>query len=433
MANEQYKTMLPVWKMCEDAAAGERFVHAAGQTYLPRLKGESAKSYLVRKSMTPWFGATWRTIIVLRGMIFRVDPVVEVEQILIDNIDNSGKSLTTFAKEVVLEVLKTSRAGIFVEYPDTSDSITQAGTVGARPYLSLFKAIEITDWGTRIVSGVELLDKVQLIIDAENQLLLALDNGGVYYQQQIKVGKNGHRISEEAPVYPKMNGKVLTHIPFQFIGADQLTHEITEPALIDLITMNFHHYRQSSSYERGCFLSGLPSLFLYGPLDQDTVYLGGDTGNKMTDPQCRAEFVEVKSNFQALLDNLSQKERMMAVLGARMLEDTKKTAETEQTVARRQSGEESVLADIAATCEAGILNALRWCTEWLDKDPGKVVFRLNRQFIPADLTSQQITSLMTAYIQGGISYDTLFYNFRKAGMYPPNTDKDAERGAIGEL
>ena len=430
--HKDYKKMLPVWQMCEDAAAGERFVHAKGPDYLPKLKGEAAKDYLTRLKMTPWFGATWRTIIALRGMIFRSDPVMEVNDIFKENINNGGKSLIAFSKDVVLQVLKTARAGILVDYPDTSGDLTQAGALAARPYLELFNAVDILDWQLDIENGVEILTRVELKLSDEDALILLLDKTG-YSQIKAKLDRNGKITNEEAPYQPKMDNKPLRFIPFQFVGADSLDPTITEPPLIDLITMNYHHYRQASAYERGCFLSGLPTLFLYTSDDPGVIYVGGPTANRLKDNQAKAEFIEVKSEFKALLANLEQKERMMVVLGARMLEDVKKTAESEGTVARRQSGEESVLADIASTCEAGILKALQWATMWSGEDAKNVEFRLNREFVPAKLTSQEITALMSAYIQGGISYDTLFYNFQRAGMYPPNADKDSERGAMSEL
>lgn len=430
--HKDYKKMLPVWQMCEDAAAGERFVHAKGPDYLPKLKGEAPKDYLTRLKMTPWFGATWRTIIALRGMIFRTDPVMQVNDIFKENINNGGKSLIAFSKDVVLQVLKTSRAGILVDYPDTSEEQTQAGTFTARPYLELYNAVDILDWKLEIENGIEILTRVELKLGDEDVLILTLEADG-YWQTKAKLDRNGRITDQKEPVQPKMNNAPLNFIPFQFVGADSLDPTITEPPLIDLITMNYHHYRQASSYERGCFLSGLPTLFLYTSDDPGIIYLGGATANRLKDNQAKAEFVEVKGEFKALLANLEQKERMMAVLGARMLEDSRKTAESEGTVARRQSGEESVLADIASTCEAGILKVLQWATEWLGEDPADVEFRLNREFVPAKLTSQEITALMSAYIQNGISYDTLFYNFQRAGMYPPNADKESERGAIGEL
>lgn len=446
--HQQYKDMESRWQKCRDASAGEHEVHSKGELYLPKLTGENDDKYKKRKMMTPFFGATWRTIKALRGMMFRKPPETnypESMQALIDNIDYTGNSLTSFAQKVALESLTVGRVGVMVEYSSVSDDMTRADAIarGARPFFTMYATENILDWDSIVVDGHKKLSKVRLREDSKNfsdielkdgeeiHRALTLEETG-YVQRVYVVGAKEERQALD-DIIPRMSGKAMDFIPFQFIGTDSIDTDVEIPPLMDLVDMNFHHYRQSSSYEHGCFISGLPSLFIFGNSDPDKViYLGGSTANSFPDPQANAQFVEVTSAFEALLKNLDRKEQQMAVLGARMLESQKSGVESAEAIERRQSGDESILADISTTISKGLTNCLKWIAQWEGIDAGDISIQLNREFLPMKMTAQEITALMAAYIQRGLSYDALYHNFKRGGMYPEGSTMEEERSLIDE-
>lgn len=459
MIHKDYLKMKTRWKMCRDAAAGEHEVHEAKTTYLPRLPQETDDAYSIRLMMTPWFNASWRTIIGLRGMMFRRPPTINYPEALkdfISDIDKQGTTLASFLQKIGLEALTVGRVGVLCDYPNTEGAKTQADLVkmAARPFVAMYTAESILDWKYIVVNGARLLSLVRLREGVENHDDIKLEENeelnrilelvdGVYTQRLVKSrvvlgsstakDKDSDIIIAGSEHMVKMNNKPMTYIPFQFIGVDSLGGAIEAPPLIDLITMNFHHYRQSSSYERGCFISGLPTLAVYGNSDTDKdIFIGGATANNFASPQARMEFVEVTSEFNALVKNLESKERMLAVLGARMLEKQNSGVESVDALARKQSGEESILADMAGTLEQGATIFLKWFLDWAGAESKDSSIQLTREFLPFAMDSATITAMMSAYIQQGLSYDTLYYNFEKAGMYAPGTDKEKEVGAIAE-
>ncbi len=443
---DQYGAMASRWKMARDAAAGEYEVHNGGELYLPKLTGEKSEEYEKRKKRTPFFNATWRTIIMLRGMMFRRDPSAVVPPQMVDelkNIDNTGMPLKTFAQELSLEALIVGRSGVLVDYTQVKEGVTRADATNARAFMRLYHAENMLDWtytndnGMKVLSMVSLAedkaDHPDINFDESDQVkrVLRLTDAG-YIQQVIVATKDGD-VQVGGDINPKMNSQSLNFIPFQPIGVDSLQMKIEVPPLIDLITMNFHHYRQTSSYEHGCYLSGLPTLFIYGNSDDEkTIQLGGSSANSFTNPETKAEFVEVSSKFEALENNITKKEHQMAVLGARMLESKTAGVESAETWERKQSGEESVLSDIATTLSGGMTQSLKWYAEWQGHASEDILYNLNREFLPFNMTAQQITAMMAAHIQRGISYDTLYYNFDRAGLYPPESTKETEKGAIDD-
>ena len=443
-----YSAMASRWKMCRDASEGEHAVHEAGELYLPKLSEEKPESYNLRRSMTPWFNATWRTISGLRGMMFRKPPVVEVPAALdevINDIDLEGNSLQQFVQNVAREALEVGRVGVLTDYPvETIPGMTvlDAKRLRLRAFASMYKTESIINWREKRVNGSKVLNMVVLTENAElpadNEFEIVIEEryrvldliDGKYRQRVFKVDKNGNDEQIGKDMFPLMNNKPLDYIPFVFIGVDCVGPKVEAPPLIDLVTMNFKHYGQATSYERGCFFSGLPSLFISGHGDPDTkIYIGGSMANVLPQPDSKAYFVEVQSEFNALRTNLLDKQQAMAVLGARMLESQKAGVESGDAIARRQTGEESLLSCMSQTISMGVTVALQWLTAWESVD-GDVKVELNRDFLPASMDAQMLTALVGAWQSGAISQNSLFHMLKQGEIIEDGIDFEEEQGRI---
>lgn len=438
----KYDLMSPEWKKCRDACTGERAVHAAGEDYLPKLKEEDADSYNLRLRMTPFFNASWRTIAGLRGMLFRKPPKVDApESILkeLDNIDLSGTTLDDMAQEVAEESLAVGRVGLMVDFPTVDvESMTEADTraMGVRTTISMYKAESIINWKVKRINGSSVLSMVvlqeQSDVEGEDEFqhksveqFRVLDLHEGKYRQRIIIVKDGDDvvISESVPL---MKGKPLTFIPFVMIGTDHIGPEVDDPPLIDLINTNFKHYGQATSYERGCFFSGLPTMFISGFEDEDRkIYIGGSIANALPNADSKAYYVEVQGDFGALRTNLEDKKREMAVLGARMLESQKAGVEAAEAIARRQNGEESFLSAMAQTISKGITQALRWFVQWQGVEYD-VEYDINRDFIPIKMDSATLTAMVASWQQGAFSKETLFDNLKQGEIIADNITFEEE-------
>jgi hypothetical protein len=439
----------PLWAMCTAAAEGEHAVHAERETYLPRLSGEDDVAYKARLLMTPWFNATWRTIVGLRGMLFRKPPTLEAPAALgplMEDVDGAGTTMNGLAQEVVEEALTLGRVGLLVDYPAAPLGLTRADalTMKLRPLISVYEADSVYNWHTARVNGLTVLTQVRLIeeaaLDTEDEFATKSEKryrvldllDGKYRQRLYRIDEKGDEVLVET-VMPTMGGAPMTFIPFVFIGVDCVGPDVDVPPLMDLVTTNFHHYRQATSYERGCFFSGLPTMFVSGMEDSDnSISIGGSTANALGNPNAKAYYVEVESEFSALRTNLEDKKREMAVLGARMLEGGKTggNAEAAETVARRQAGEEAVLASMAQTVSQGLTRALGWLAEWAGA-AGPVRYELSRDFLPQDMTPQAMAALVAAWQSGAISQETLFDNLKQGEVINSDLTFEQEQERIG--
>ncbi|MGC7990864.1 DUF4055 domain-containing protein, partial [Salmonella enterica] len=77
------------------------------------------------------------------------------------------------------------------------------------------------------------------------------------------------------------------------------------------------------------------------------------------------------------------------------------------TAGIHRAGENSVLASVAQTLSEGLEKALELFILWAGID-GEVEFHLNRDFFPMPMSSDELTALTQALLQGAISFETYF-------------------------
>jgi hypothetical protein len=129
--------------------------------------------------------------------------------------------------------------------------------------------------------------------------------------------------------------------------------------------------------------------------------------------EAKAFFLEFTGEgLGALSKRLEEKEAMMAALGARMLAAEKRAAEAAETAAIHRSGENGVLGSLAIGASQAISKALTWCAEWAGV-VGEAKVELNTDYLPAGMTSQDITALVQAWQAGAISHLTLLDNLQR--------------------
>ena len=383
------------------------------------------------------------------GMMFRKPPTVEVPAGIADYLDEAdmaGTPLDQFAQDLSVEALTVGRVGVLVDHPQTTARVTvaQAQSMGLRPVMKKYAAESIINWQTARIGNAVTLSMVVLAEDAavtgedeyahatEPQYrVLDLDNGK-YRQRVYRINDQGadELVSE---VVPTMNGAPLPFIPFVIVGVDSVGATVDYPPLIDLVTLNFHHYRVGADYAHGCHISGLPTMFISGfYADDRTIYIGGPSANCLPDPQAKAYFVETLSNFGALRQNLEDKKAEMAILGARMLEEQKRAAETAETTSQHRKGEESLLAGMAQTLSQGVKIALEWFVAWAGKS-GEVEFEVSRDFTPSRMTPQELTAMLSAWQAGmpGYSSQAVYEKLQARDEAAQDIPYEEEQARIG--
>jgi hypothetical protein len=237
---------------------------------------------------------------------------------------------------------------------------------------------------------------------------------------------------------PLRLGKPLSSIPFVFHGPSHSRPEVEKSPIEDIVAANLDHYRLNTDYRHGMHFTALPTAFVTG-FDKNAQLRIGSTTAWVTDTLgATAGYLEFKGDglmsFERALDRV---ERLLTVLGSRLLESQKRVSESAAALAIRQAGESSIIASISSSVSVSMNAVLRWVYWWhsTEATPGDVTpqhlkYELNTDFEAALLSAPQMQALVAAWQSGAISRDTLLHNLRTGEILPSARTNEEEVNLI---
>lgn len=463
----EYEKMQSQWVKCRATVAGQKAIHDAGILFLPALKDQTTEDYNSYKLRATFTNFTWKTISALSGMLFRKPPEIEVAasvEPLLEDVTMDGRSLFIFAQQVAIEVLTSGRLGVLMDYPqqDTAGmTLADAAKLNLRPTMAMYKAETIINWKTQRIGNENKLALVVLtedfaldenefeheaethyrVLDLTRRIVAGNDGdiyaGRIYRQRVFRINEKQEDEQVGPDIFPMMNGKPLSEIPFIFIGIDDTTPEVDEPPLIDLVDVNLDHYRLSADLKHGLHFGGLPTAVISGYTPEnagDKLYIGSASAWVFPDAQAKASYLEFTGQgLKPIAEEMAADEQRMAILGARLLSAEKKAVETAQTAQIHRAGESSILSSIAQTISIGLTEALWIFSEWAGVEPTEDMgIELNRDFIPTEMDAQTLTALVSAWMSGAISLQTLFENLQAGEIIGQDVSYEDEQARIAE-
>jgi hypothetical protein len=475
----EYDANLVAWLRARDVIAGDDAVKVAGVKYLPRLDSQTDAEYLGYKSRSCFFNATSRTCDGFLGLLFRRDPEVKLPdrhagvggalRIFSDDVDLMGTSLFTFCKVVVGEVLAVGRCGTLVDWQGGS-ATGQHGE--SRAYVVRYAAEDILNWHTQRINGrnvvtmvvlrelvhrpnnddpfaVNLVETIRVLkLDctsaAEPRYTVEIWNRDDSTQSGNSRTKSKRNKSDWQLVetrVPVRLGKPLPMIPFVFHGPRNSLPDVDKLPLNDIIIVNLDHYRLDADYKHGLHFTALPTAWVAGFDKTAELRIGSSSAWVTETVGAVAGFLEFKGEGLGTFEKAQDRdERMMAVLGSRMLENTKKVGETADAIELRQAGENSILMTLALSVSDSISQVLRWIYWWNSTEPlpqdvseALVILKINTDFTAKGLSSVELTAIVGAWQSGAISRETMFDLFRKGEVLPTGRTDKEETDLIGEI
>jgi hypothetical protein len=358
-------------------------------------------------------------------------------QPLLADVTMTGMSVFQWIKHLATAVVSTGRMVTVIDYnPET-----------ARPYLATYKATDVLNWATSLVNGRRTLS---LLIVREREEVLdgfrvdtrdryrsyRLVDGQVLYRTWTENDEKGHDGAADAPMLRR--GRPLQRIPAVFHNACHLGPEIGEVPMFDMADINLSHYRTSADLETGRHIAGLPTPWATGvEADKATLTLGTTKLLTTENPDAKFGFLEFSgAGLSELTKALEEKERQMAVLGARLLFDAKKDAESFDTVKLRAASEGAALGNIAGHLTVTASEAMQWFYWWqrTEEDPTQIeaTVLINQDFVETAIDPATLQALVSAFQQNAISFEAFFHQLQKGEVYPDGWDIDQEAAAISQ-
>jgi hypothetical protein len=419
------------------------------------LKTEKYEAY---KQRANFYNAMGRTVEGLSGYIFLKEPFYEVPDEVeshMKDITMTKKSFAQFALKGSQEILITGRTGILID-------MAIDPTLAERPYWIAFRAEDITSWRSERRGGEEVLTRVVLHETAEepdekdefvtNEIeqyrVLSLDEEDIY--TQVIYRKKSKSTDEWIPWAPEgenpkkvplRRGAPLNFIPFVIINPISLGVGVEKPPLLDLVNVNLSHYRLSADLMHGLHYTALPTPWIAGMRgsgpNSGELSIGSGTAWEL-EKEGRAGMLEFTgAGLGAIREEMERIEKMMATLGARLLETQPTQAETATAVSMRHAGEHATLQTITDTLEQGLTLALKYHYWWIGTtatvdEIDDVTLELNRDFFSKRMDPAELTALLAALQSETISYETFHYNLQQGEIMRPDITVEEEKKAIAD-
>jgi hypothetical protein len=126
---------------------------------------------------------------------------------------------------------------------------------------------------------------------------------------------------------------------------------------------------------------------------------------------------------------MDRDEKLMAILGARLLETQKRVGETAEAIELRVSGENSILGAMSKS----LTDVLRWAYWWNsteawpdDVSNEEAVIELNTDYSTKGLSANELTAIVHAWQSGALSRDSILDVFRRGEVLPEGRTNEEE-------
>lgn len=457
-----YDLLFPKWERARLVYGGEDSVHDAGELLLPKLQMQDPIMYANYKKRARFLPAFKRTVQGLSGTVMRKDPTFDIGLLddYAENIDGSGTTLIKYSKMVLKEELTVGVCGTLVEYQEVGEDITvaQKEAKNLRSYLAFYRAENIINWKWDVIDNVKKLTLVVLeekvnreVNEFESKqisqyrvLRLKYDapegfgeedfempddfEPEYYYTQQLYTDEDSGMIEHNEKEI-LINGKRMDMIPFFFHG------EYDSPPLEDLINTNIKHYQLKADHNHALHYIGLPTPIFPGidPKDPDKpTSIGPEQIVYISDPQAKPFYLTYGGEGLGSVEKeLLELKQDMAYLGAAMLAPDTMVAETATKAVIRRAGETASLTVISEDVSESLTNALRFMAIWEgETNSDEIYILLTKDFNPLRLDAQELTALVSAWQNGAISKEVLFWNLQQGEIVPGETNYADEEERI---
>lgn len=447
-----------------------------------------------------FYNATARTQDAMTGFITGTEPKIDFINDEDDKIDGSNDSFMLedlneyLCKESLNDIVgkmakKTLTAGYLGMLVDTKPA-DETGK-SDKPYVAFYDARDIVNWqyqdgdankgfsmvilrehltikesnlarkkitqfrllSTNMSDLIMILDCNKEINDAEptfdevyegyGYLLGEPFNGDDTYYQAVFTLEEDNKKDPYASfsylVVPKRGDEFFKEIPFYVCSyGNENLDDYETPPLLALANLNLAHYRNSVDYENALHITALPTPYMIGvPKQTEDMFLGTDRFINIPQADAKIGYLEFGGQgLNTIKDAMASKKEEMAIMGARMLEVPKRTAESGEAMKVNRAGENSIIATLCSNIFSSLSDAINFAIYWdnysFDEDK-KVIDIVKGQMLPDQPANpQMLTSLMQLYQGELISYDTFFENLKLMNLVNKNQDPETELDKIAK-
>ena len=373
----------------------------------------------------------------LLGIATRKKPTIELPKNLAhleNNATPDGFSLIEMFAFIVGQLLQTGRIGLGLNVTEDNKFI-----------FNLYSADSGINWKERTEAGVRKIEFAVLQEDMDDPdntnpferktkakyLVLTTDKDGmfkadIYHQDQA--GEDPIDTKE-----PKIHNKRTKEIPFVFVGSIDNTPDVDESPLQGVADIAQHAYMMNADLRNAEFMTCNPMLTMIGvEQDEAPVAMGSNTVLFTNNDQAKIDYTKTDtSGLDHCLKHTNDLLAEAAAFGATLLGGRKASAESAETTRIHQSIGGATLQSAVLSAGSAIRHLLELAQRW-GGGTGEVIFEPSTEFANVQLSSTEMTALMSTFLQGGMSLETLIENWRRAGLLQEGDTVEDELDRIGQ-
>jgi hypothetical protein len=388
--------------------------------YIPKKESQTQQQYEKFRQRPSFYNVVERTCAALVGALTRKPATLNNVSGGIPNMDD-GDNFEEFLQEAYTLLLAEGRLGILVDFNEETN----------QPYLVTYRGTSIINWSEDFIIieecyyGSDPKDKYE-IAEVKRYRELTLQDGIYTVNIWEQIARDKFAITET--FQPIVRGAHLTEIPFTWVNTFDTTDDINKPPLFTLAKINVEHFILQAGLAHIAWVLASPTPTIVGDLqgDETTIGLGGDRFIHLK-PGGTASYMEFSGQGAEFVLNLTkQKEEQMFSLGSRLLQ-YKAGVESSDALQIRLGAEGASLMTLRNALNAGLTKALTYYNQWFSSNAVPDV-NLNSDFSPANMTPQEITSLLQLYSAGAITLETVLKR-----LYEGEIVDEADLGQAGTL
>lgn len=460
-----YRALREKWQLIADLLGGTQTMRLAGERWLPKEPKERQAKYEVRIQRSFLFNGFGDAVENIVARPFTRDIVVKPNlggglEVLIDDCDAMGTSLTRFGRELFRTGVAFGCGGVLVDYPHVPDgtvrNMAEENALGLRPYFVLYQPWQVLGYRVIQTAGAYLLDQVRLLEEQEEpfgeygtqtvrRIRVYTRDRWELWKEEILLPQASLRRDTQWNVYRAKFVKEAEGfhpfgaVPFYSFRTRPWDRYYGVPPLEDLAWMNVAHW-QSYSDQRGILrVARVPILGRYGWTEQDKANEGDGPiavgpWNIVTseNPQAHMEFTEhsgaaIGAGRQDILDL----EEKMHALGMRpLVQRTGDTTATEAGINEARSVSDVI--DWVHGCEHTLTECIKAAYHWTGQEaPSDLEADINDD-IAVRVDATDLQALQGARAIGEISRDAYLFELKRRNVLHEGFDAEADAEKLAE-
>ena len=447
--NPHYAAFRAAWELMRDAIDGEDAVKARGEAYLPMKSGTAAitdnakqtrayNAYKVRAEFPELVAPTVRgTVGVMLEQPAKIKLPAALEP-LRERATRDGLPLDVLHRRIATEVMSVGRYGLL-------PGISVAGA----PYLAGYCAESIINWdATDAAPDYVVLDESGDVrnrdtgqwVRVEQYRECYMAEGAYRAREWIKSGDALSAGADVVALKPPKGGRAMAlgTLPFVFINTNGLSADPDDVPLYGLAKLAVRIYRLDADYVFAMHMTAEPTPVAIGFDDPAAAVKDGLAPTSIGSSKLwllpkggDAKMLEFTgAGISAQKDAIAAALMRAVALGAQILTDSARTAESGDALKLRLGNQASVLKLVAMTSAAGLESALKNLAVWVGANPEEVKVEPVTDFFDKTLSAQDITAVVAGWQNGAYSWRTAFDRLQKGGVIPVERTAEDEQVLI---